>query len=136
MALKRKTLIISALVVLAVTVFVPPLINPFLEKTLDNYLRKKIEIRQSSPLYAFSYEALDMNIYKRQVTLYNFRMTPKDSVREAFRNGETEVNSLNFLMIRRLQSSTLFLSTTVFRSQTTGLPSASSPLPGASARTT
>ena len=103
MAIRRKTLIITSLVILAVVVLVPPLINPLLEKTLDTYLREKIEIRQSSPLYAFSYETLEMNIYKRQITLYNFRMTPRDSVREAFRNGETEISSLKDLKISRVE---------------------------------
>jgi len=103
MAFRRKTLIITSLVLLAGIFLVLPLLNPLLEKTLDTYLRQKIEIRQSSPLYAFSYETLEMNIYKRQITLYNFRMTPRDSVREAFRNGETEISSLKDLKISRVE---------------------------------
>lgn len=103
MALRRKTLIITSLVILAGIFLVPPLINPLLEKSLDSYLRKKIEIRQSSPLYAFSYETLDMNIFKSRMTLYNFRMTPRDSIREAFQKGETEVSSLKELKISRVE---------------------------------
>ena len=100
----RRKILIWTLLMLVIGTFavVSGVINPILENTLDNYLRKKIEIRQETPTYAFTYEALDIDILSERITFTNFRMTPREEYREAFNADQTTEKALKELGVNRV----------------------------------
>jgi len=103
--MRRKPFIIIGLVfILLLGLFAvgPWLLNPMLEKSLDRYAREKITFLQQTPTYAFSYEDLDLDIRQERITLYNFTMEPLQAHREAFLNGENEINSIKRLAINEV----------------------------------
>ena len=83
---KQRNILIGILVSVLVGYFIVAkgMINPILEKSLDAYLREKLEVRWASPTYRFSYEELDINILSERITFTGFRMTPLEEYREAF----------------------------------------------------
>ena len=100
----RKALLIGAVLlsILVGVLLTLANLNPILEKSLDTYLRKKIEIRQETPSYAFSYESLDMDILSEKVTFTNFKMTPREEYRAALLADETTEKALKQIGINRI----------------------------------
>ena len=88
---KRRNILIGTIVLVLVGLFVVAkgMINPILEKTLDAYLREKLEVRWASPTYRFSYEEIDIDIVSQRIAFTDFRMTPLEEYREAFLKDTT-----------------------------------------------
>lgn len=100
--MNRKKIGFFILLMAGVLLTVVLFLNPILEKSLDNYLRKKIEIRQAKPTYSFTYEDLDLNITTSRITLTNFRMSPLEEYRQAFMGSETNEKALKELSINEV----------------------------------
>jgi hypothetical protein len=103
--MKRKQLIAIGIVSLLLLVLAAGgtlFLNPILEKSLDRYARGKIKFLQESPTYSFAYEELDLNIIRERITLHNFTMKPLEEFKEAFLNGENEVNSIKQLNVNEV----------------------------------
>jgi hypothetical protein len=60
------------------------MINPILEKSLDAYLREKLEVRWSSPTYHFSYEDIEIDILSERITFTGFSMSPLEEYQKVF----------------------------------------------------
>ena len=103
--MKRRTkLLIGFAAIFALVAFfvASGIVNPILERSLDNYLRKKIEIRQQTPTYAFSYEDLDIDILSEEITFTNFRMRPREEYREAFLADQTTEKALKEITVNKV----------------------------------
>ncbi|SFR36875.1 hypothetical protein SAMN04490243_1197 [Robiginitalea myxolifaciens] len=56
------------------------LVNPILDRSLEAYLRSKLELRKDAGAYAISFEALQLNIFQQEFQLEGIILQPEETL--------------------------------------------------------